>query len=37
MTQLALSVPAGMLHRPLVPTRSAVIIIEKAGIVPTGD
>jgi hypothetical protein len=36
MTQLALSVPAGMLHRPLVP-RSAAIMIEKAGIVPTGD
>jgi mannose-6-phosphate isomerase-like protein (cupin superfamily) len=33
----AFSVPAGMLHRPVVPTRSAVIMIEKAGIVPTGD
>jgi mannose-6-phosphate isomerase-like protein (cupin superfamily) len=33
----AFSVPAGMLHRPLVPVRSAVIMIEKAGIVATGD
>ena len=33
----AFSVPAGMLHRPVVPTRSAVIMIEKAGIVATGD
>ena len=33
----AISVPAGMLHRPVVPVRSAVIMIEKAGIVATGD
>ena len=33
----AFSVPAGMLHRPVVPIRSAVIMIEKAGIVATGD
>jgi hypothetical protein len=33
----AFSVPARMLHRPLVPVRSAVIMIEKAGIVATGD
>ena len=33
----AFSVPAGMLHRPVVPVRSAVIMIEKAGIVATGD
>jgi mannose-6-phosphate isomerase-like protein (cupin superfamily) len=33
----AFSVPAGMLHRPLVPVRSAVIMIEKAGIAATGD
>jgi len=26
-----------MLHRPVVPIRSAVIMIEKAGIVATGD
>ena len=37
MTQLAFGVPARMLHRRVVPTRSAVIMIEKAGIVPTGD
>ena len=33
----AFSVPAGMLHRPVVPVRSAVLMIEKAGVVPTGD
>ena len=33
----AFSVPAGMLHRPVVPMRSAVIRIEKAGIAATGD
>jgi mannose-6-phosphate isomerase-like protein (cupin superfamily) len=33
----AFSVPAGMLHRPVVPVRSAVIMIEKAGIVATGN
>ena len=33
----AFCVPAGMLHRPVVPIRSAVIMIEKAGIVATGD
>ena len=33
----AFSVPAGMLHRPVVPMRSTVIMIEKAGIVATGD
>lgn len=33
----AFSVPAGMLHRPLVPVRSAVLMIEKAGVVATGD
>jgi mannose-6-phosphate isomerase-like protein (cupin superfamily) len=33
----AFSVPAGMLHRPVVPVRSAVIMIEKAGVVATGD
>lgn len=33
----AFSVPAGMRHRPLVPVRSAVLMIEKAGVVPTGD
>lgn len=33
----AFSVPAGMLHRPVVPVRSAVLMIEKAGVIPTGD
>jgi mannose-6-phosphate isomerase-like protein (cupin superfamily) len=31
------SIPAGMLHRPVVPSRSAVLMIEKAGVVATGD
>ncbi len=33
----AFSVPAGMMHRPVVPVRSAVLRIEKAGVVATGD
>lgn len=33
----AFSVPAGMPHRPVVPVRSAVLMIEKAGVVATGD
>src|SRR5437879_6092982 len=33
----AFSVPARMMHRPVVPVRSAVLMIEKAGVVPTGD
>lgn len=33
----AFSVPAGMRHRPVVPVRSAVLMIEKAGVVATGD
>lgn len=33
----AFSVPAGMAHRPVVPVRSAVLMIEKAGVVATGD
>lgn len=33
----AFSVPAGMLHRPVVPVRSAVLMIEKAGVVATGN
>ena len=28
----AFTVPAGMLHRPVVPVRSSVLMIEKAGI-----
>lgn len=33
----AFTVPAGMMHRPVVPVRSAVLMIEKAGVVATGD
>jgi mannose-6-phosphate isomerase-like protein (cupin superfamily) len=33
----AFTVPAGMPHRPVVPVRSAVLMIEKAGVVATGD
>lgn len=30
-------VPKGLRHRPVVPERSIVLMIEKASIVPTGD
>jgi mannose-6-phosphate isomerase-like protein (cupin superfamily) len=33
----AFTVPAGIMHRPVVPVRSAVLMIEKAGVVATGD
>lgn len=33
----AFCVPAGMRHRPVVPVRTAVLMIEQAGVVPTGD
>jgi mannose-6-phosphate isomerase-like protein (cupin superfamily) len=33
----AFSVPAGTLHRPVVPVRSAILMIEKAGVIATGD
>jgi mannose-6-phosphate isomerase-like protein (cupin superfamily) len=33
----AFTVPAGMRHRPVVPVRSAVLMLEKAGVVATGD
>ncbi|GLX06219.1 hypothetical protein [Microbispora sp. NBRC 16548] len=33
----AFTVPAGMSHRPVVPVRSAVLMIEKAGVIATGD
>ena len=33
----AFTVPKGVMHRPVVPVRSAVIMIETAGVVPTGD
>ena len=32
----AFTVPKGLLHRPVVPQRTAVLMIEKAGVVPTG-
>lgn len=31
------TVPKGLLHRPIVPERSSVLMIERAGIVATGD
>jgi mannose-6-phosphate isomerase-like protein (cupin superfamily) len=30
-------VPRGMMHRPVVPVRSAVLMIERADVVATGD
>ena len=33
----AFTVPKGVMHRPVVPVRSAVIMIETAGVVATGD
>lgn len=30
-------VPKGLMHRPVVPDRSAVLMIERAGVVATGD
>lgn len=33
----AFTVPAGMRHRPVAPVRSSVLMIEKAGVVATGD
>ncbi len=33
----AVTVPKGMLHRPVVPERTSVLMIEKAGVVATGD
>jgi mannose-6-phosphate isomerase-like protein (cupin superfamily) len=33
----AFSVPAGMLHRPVARERTTVIMLERAGVVPTGD
>jgi mannose-6-phosphate isomerase-like protein (cupin superfamily) len=33
----AFTVPKGVLHRPVVPERSAVLMIETAGVIPTGD
>lgn len=33
----AFIVPKGLMHRPVVPKRSAVLMIERAGVVATGD
>jgi mannose-6-phosphate isomerase-like protein (cupin superfamily) len=33
----AFTVPKGLLHRPVVPHRSAVLMIERADVVATGD
>jgi mannose-6-phosphate isomerase-like protein (cupin superfamily) len=33
----AFTVPKGVLHRPVVPVRTTVIMIEGAGVKPTGD
>jgi mannose-6-phosphate isomerase-like protein (cupin superfamily) len=33
----AFTVPKGVLHRPVAPERSAVLMIEGAGVVATGD
>jgi mannose-6-phosphate isomerase-like protein (cupin superfamily) len=30
-------VPKGLMHRPVVPIRSAVLMIERSGIIATGD
>jgi mannose-6-phosphate isomerase-like protein (cupin superfamily) len=33
----AFTVPKGLLHRPVVPQRSALLMIERADVVATGD
>src|SRR5882757_2740406 len=33
----AFIVPKGLMHRPVAPQRSAVLMIERAGVVATGD
>ncbi len=33
----AFTVPKGVMHRPIVPVPSAVVMIETAGVSPTGD
>jgi mannose-6-phosphate isomerase-like protein (cupin superfamily) len=33
----AFTVPRGLLHRPVVPVRTAVLMLEQAGVVATGD
>jgi hypothetical protein len=32
-----ISVPAGTSHRPRAPERTIILMVEGAGIVPTGD
>jgi len=34
---MAFSVPRGMLHRPVAPEPTQVLMIEKAGVAVTGD
>ncbi len=31
------TIPKGVMHRPRAPERTVVIMVEKAGVVPTGD
>lgn len=33
----AFIVPKGLPHRPICPTRTAVLMLERAGVTPTGD
>jgi mannose-6-phosphate isomerase-like protein (cupin superfamily) len=33
----AFTVPKGLQHRPVVPVRTAVLMLERAGVVATGD
>lgn len=33
----AVTVPADLRHRPIAPERTVVLMIERAGVVPTGD
>jgi len=33
----AFSVPAGLLHRPVAPGPTTVLMMERAGVLPTGD
>jgi mannose-6-phosphate isomerase-like protein (cupin superfamily) len=33
----AFTVPAGVMHRPHAPVRTVVLMVEQAGVAPTGD
>jgi mannose-6-phosphate isomerase-like protein (cupin superfamily) len=33
----ALTVPKGLQHRPIAPERTIVLLVERAGVQPTGD